>query len=72
VAAVMLGSVALNAWLGLTVMNRVTGVFTLAFAVWLIGFRPHSRTSPNLRLLDFGLGLWCLLGAWYMLGSWAR
>jgi hypothetical protein len=66
-AGVMLGSFALNAVLGRIVMNRFTGITSVAMGVWLIGFRPMSRTNPSFRLLDFGLGLWSLASAWRFL-----
>jgi hypothetical protein len=66
-AGVMLGSFALNAVLGRVVMNRFTGITSIATGVWLIGYRPMSRTNPAFRLLDFGLGLWSLASAWRFL-----
>jgi hypothetical protein len=68
VAAVMVATFALTAVLGRGVMDRVTGIVNVALGVWMIGFRPMSRTNPGFRVIDVGVGLMSLASAWRYLG----
>jgi hypothetical protein len=72
VAGLLFAIFVLNALFGSALMNGVMGIADLAGGVWLIGFRPISRTNPRFRLVDVALGLLLLVGAWRMLGNWPR